>query len=191
MALSHDRPIRGRPAAPERRGDGGIQIRRECQDGGLLRDDELGIAARAVEAERVVVLAEVRALAATLAAPAARLLEVDDHPVALVRRVHVAADLRDPADDLVARDERRGIARFLFVEQVQIRVADARGEDLHDDVLRAGLWIRELDQLHITFFFKTNGTHAPRKRGRHKTVWPRTQRVWCLGWLNLAGPKST
>ncbi len=51
-------------------------------------------------------LAQIRALAATLPAPTARLLEVDDHPVADVRRVHVAADLRDPANDLVARDER-------------------------------------------------------------------------------------
>ncbi len=131
----------------------------------MLRDDELGVPAGLIETEHVPFLAEVRALAPALSAPAAWLSEVDDDAVADVRRVHVAADLRNPTDDLVARDDRRAVARFHPVEEVQVRMTYARGEDLEQDVLRSRLRIRDLHELYGSARLEPDRTHASPKVG--------------------------
>ena len=50
LTLGHDGAVGGRTAATERRGDGRVEIRREREDGVLLRDDELRVATRDIEA---------------------------------------------------------------------------------------------------------------------------------------------
>ena len=111
-------------------------------------------------------LTEIRALAATLAAPAARLLEVDDHAVAHVRRVHVAADLRDPADDLVPGDERLTVGCGHRVEEMEVRVAHAGGKDLHEDLLGPRLRIRDVDELDLAATFEADRAHRPEEASR-------------------------
>ena len=82
-----------------------------------------------------------------------------DDAISDVRRVDVRADLRDAACDLVARDERVVGASLHPIEEMEVRVAHARREDLNEDVLRAGLRIWQLDQLHSSGGFESNRPH--------------------------------
>src|SRR5439155_1148496 len=69
----HDRAVGGGAAVGKRGRDGDIHVRRQRENRRLLRHDKLRVATGLVEAERGPLFTEVRPLAATLAAPAARL----------------------------------------------------------------------------------------------------------------------
>src|SRR5947209_10048628 len=166
LAERYNGPVRGRAAASEGSREGGLQIRRKREDGRLLRDDELGVASGGVEAERGPVLAEVRPHPLALPTLPAGLLEVHDDAISDVRRVDVRADLRDAACDFVTRDKRVVVARLHLIEKMEVRVAHARREDLHEDVLGSRLWVRDLDELHRPFPLESDRTHLPRLR-RH------------------------
>src|SRR3989454_3016151 len=166
LAERYNGPVRGRAAASEGSREGGLQIRRNREDGRLLRDDELGVASGRVEAERGPVLAEVRPHALALPTLPAGLLEVHDDAISDVRRVDVRADLRDAACDFVTRDKRVVVARLHPIEKMEVRVAHARREDLHEDVLGSRLWVRDLDELHPPVPLESDRTHLPPLR-RH------------------------
>src|SRR5947208_9854830 len=160
LAKGHDRSVGRRAAATEGSRDGRIQVRREREDRVLFRDDEFRVSTRRVEPEGVTFFAEVRPLLSALTALTARLLEVDDDPIAHGGRIHVSADFRNAPDDLVTGDERLPFAGLHLVEQVQVRVAHARREDLDDHVFGSGLWIWQLDQFHGSIRLEPNRTHG-------------------------------
>jgi hypothetical protein len=89
-----------------------------------------------IEAEAVSLSAEVRPLPSAKLALTAGLLEVDCNKVAGVGHVDVIADLRDSSRDLMARDEGWPVARPHLVEEVQVRAAHSRREDLDEDLVR-------------------------------------------------------
>src|SRR5205814_824971 len=130
------------------------------EDRVLFRDDEFRVPTRRVEPAGVTFFAEVRPLPSALTALTARLLEVDDDPIAHGGRIHVSADFRNAPDDLVTGDERLPFAGLHLVEQVQVRVAHARREDLDDHVFGSGLRIWQLDQFHGSIRLEPNRTHG-------------------------------
>src|SRR5207245_4439151 len=160
-------------AASERGGQCQVEFRRQRQNGGLFRDDELRVATRRIEAQRSPVFAEVRPLAAALPAPSARLLEMHSDQVADLRGVHILANFRDSAHDFVNGNEWRVLPGLDLIEEVEVRSADARSEDLHQDVLGAWLRVRKLDEFDRASRFEPNGTHRePPSSVPHKTVCP-------------------
>lgn len=127
----------------------------------MLRDDEFRIPARRIEAQGLSPLTEVGFLPSALAAVATWLLEVHDDAIPDACRVDVPADLRHAAGDLVTGDERLVFARAHFVQEMQVRSANAGREDLHENVFRSGLRIRDLDELH-----RAAGLEPDRSHGR-------------------------
>ena len=78
--------------------------------------------------------------------------------------MHVAAHLLDPADNLVARHQRKMPLWQFAVDDVQVRAADAAGLDPQPDLVPAGLWqgkFRKLKRL----------TGRPEDHGAHR-LWP-------------------
>src|SRR2546425_5173386 len=171
LAERYNGPVRGRPAASEGSREGGFQTRREWEDGRLLRDDELRIASGRVEAERGPVLAEVRPHALALPTRPAGLLEVHDDAISDVRGIHVRANFDDATGDFVTRNKRVVGARLHPVEEMEVCVAHARREDLHEDVLESRLWVRDLDEPRRPVPLEPDRTHCPPLQGaRRKTV---------------------
>src|SRR2546426_285215 len=166
-----NRPVGGGAAASERGGQCQVEFRRQRQNGGLFRDDELRVATRRVEAQRSPVFAEVRPLAAALPAPSARLLEMHSDQVADLRGVYILANFRDSAHDLVTGNEWRVLPGLDLIEEVEVGSADAGSEDLHQDVLGPWLRVRNLDEFDRASRFEPNRTHGePRSSVPHKTV---------------------
>src|SRR6266705_3878994 len=134
LAEDHDRAVCGGATTSQRGGERQVEVRRQRPDRGLLRDDEFRIAARRVEAQGRAALAEIRSLAAALSAPTARLLEMHPDEVADLCGVHIGADRRDATRDLVTGDYGRMRPGLDLIEEVEVRPADSRREDLYDDV---------------------------------------------------------
>jgi len=162
LAEGDDRAVCGGSAASERSSDCQIDVWRQRQNRGLLRDNELGVATGRVESERRPFFAEVRPLAAALPTSSARLLEMDPDEVADLRRVHVVADLRNSARNLVTGDEWLPVSGFDLIEEVEVRPADPRREDLHQDVFGSWSGLRNLDQLHDSARLEPNRAHDGR-----------------------------
>src|SRR2546429_8875619 len=80
--------------------------------------------------------------------------------VAGLGRVYILADLRDSARLLVTRDEGLVFPGFDLIEEVEVRPADPRCEDLHQDVLSARLRVRELNDLDGAARLEPNRAHG-------------------------------
>jgi hypothetical protein len=113
-------------------------------DIGHRQDDVFGEGSVASDPETDAVGAQVTPASQAVAAQAAHDVTLTRDQVAGVEVVHVAADLDDLADELVSDDERRidrcrrpRIPRI----DVQVRAADARLVDAHEDVVdpRSGI----------------------------------------------------
>jgi len=85
------------------------------------------------------------------------------HPddVADLRGIHIGANRRDSARNLVTGDQGRVRTRLHLVEEVEVRPADSRREDLYEDVLRPGLRIWHLDQFRHSIGFESDCVHIP------------------------------
>jgi hypothetical protein len=57
--------------------------------------------------------------------------------------LYASPDHIDPADDLVARNDRHLRVRQLAIDDMQVRAADAAGGHLHSNLARPGLPIGE------------------------------------------------
>src|SRR3989442_526814 len=148
LAEGHDRSVRGGAAASKRGGERHVGVRRQRQDRGLLRHDEFRVAARRVEAQGRAVFTEIRSLASALSATTAGLLEMHSDEVADLRGVHIGADRRDAARDLVTGDQGRGRTDLYRIEEVEVRPADTGCEDPHDDIVRARFGLFRLNEPH-------------------------------------------
>ena len=116
----------------------GIDARPVVPDVGHRQGDVLGERAVPADAQADGVRAQVASAGEAVAAAAADDVALAADEVARVEVAHVGADLDDLADELVADDEGRGdglrrprVPRL----DVQVRAADARPMDPHEDVV--------------------------------------------------------
>src|SRR3989442_920350 len=172
LAEGHDRSVRGGAAASKRGGERHVGVRRQRQDRGLLRHDEFRVAARRVEAQGRAVFTEIRSLASALSATTAGLLEMHSDEVADLRGVHIGADRRDAARDLVTGDQGRVRTDLDRIEGVEVRPADTGCEDPHDDIVRARFGLFDLNEPHGPAGFESNRTHIGDERSRAENDLP-------------------
>ena len=135
----------GQAGAQQRRGLGRVHLAGHA-DGGLgAHEDVLGVAAVLGHAVDDLVLAMLEEAALALAAGrvVARVEGAAD-ALAELEVGHAGAELDDVADDLVARDAREHVAHAAR-RGGDVRVADAAGEDLDEDL--AGRGVLQLDVL--------------------------------------------
>src|SRR2546425_11344196 len=78
--------------------------------------------------------------------------------VADLRGVHILANFRDPAHNLVTGNEWRVLPALDLIEGVEGRSAYPGSEDLHQDVLGAGLRIRKPNEFNRASRFDPNRT---------------------------------
>ncbi len=145
VACDHQRTPANQPGAEQRceRHIAAGLAKRECI--ARIGDRRRGEATvpRVTSEERLI--AQIFLTARAIRADAAGVTEPgDSHTLPERHPFDAGPDCLDPADDLVARDDRQFWVRKLAIDNMQIRAADAARGHLHADLARPGLPIGEI-----------------------------------------------